>query len=156
MVTKVYTSYFYQIRNFKPNMVPLSTAVWDPKWYHDNTGDKHYEFIDKNGVVNGKRFELFVPDFSCNGLCRGTDNCLTKDPTTCDFLKMYRRQLLMLDIHAILNMLDKLTKDVCDDPIPVLIVYETPAKLCSERGVIQSYLNEHGVPCEELSYPIGG
>ena len=27
----VRTSYFYQIRNFTRNMIPISTAVWDPR-----------------------------------------------------------------------------------------------------------------------------
>ena len=43
------TSYFYQIRNFKPNMIPLSTALWDPKWFHKNKGHS-FQFKDKNGV----------------------------------------------------------------------------------------------------------
>jgi len=32
---KVRISYFYQIRNFKTNMIPMSTALSDPAWYHD-------------------------------------------------------------------------------------------------------------------------
>ena len=35
---KIMTSYFYAIRFFKPNMIPISTAKWDPKWYHQNKG----------------------------------------------------------------------------------------------------------------------
>lgn len=31
---KILTSYFYQIRNFKPYQIPLSTAISDPAWYH--------------------------------------------------------------------------------------------------------------------------
>lgn len=31
---KILISYFYQIRFFKPNMIPLSTAAFDPKWFH--------------------------------------------------------------------------------------------------------------------------
>lgn len=27
---KIRVSYFYQIRNFKPNMIPMSTAISDP------------------------------------------------------------------------------------------------------------------------------
>lgn len=29
-IMKIYTSYFYMIRFMKPNMIPLSTAKWDP------------------------------------------------------------------------------------------------------------------------------
>ena len=57
---KVYTSYFYKIRFFKPNMIPISTAIWDPKWYHQNQGSDHW-FIDKNGVINGLRAPVFAP-----------------------------------------------------------------------------------------------
>lgn len=28
---KIKISYFYMIRFFKPNQIPISTAVWDPK-----------------------------------------------------------------------------------------------------------------------------
>lgn len=35
---KIYTSYFYQIRFFKPNMIPLSTAKYDPSWFHKGLG----------------------------------------------------------------------------------------------------------------------
>lgn len=29
-VLKFVTSYFYKVRFFTPNMIPLSTAIWDP------------------------------------------------------------------------------------------------------------------------------
>ena len=38
---KIYTSYFYQIRFFKPNMIPLSTAKYDPSWFHKGLGWKY-------------------------------------------------------------------------------------------------------------------
>ena len=47
---KILTSYFYQIRNFKPYQIPLSTAISDPAWYHPKNGDY---YVDKNGVING-------------------------------------------------------------------------------------------------------
>lgn len=31
---KFYISYFYAVRFMKPNTVALSTAMWDPKWFH--------------------------------------------------------------------------------------------------------------------------
>lgn len=156
MSTEIYTSYFYQIRNFKPNMIPLSTAVWDPKWYHNFKRDENYHFVDKNGVLNGLRMKQFVPNHACYGLCNGVEICQTKDPAVCDFLKMYKYQLSKLDISDVLNTIFFLTKDWCENPIPVLIVYETPDKACSERRAIQEYFNERGVSCRELQYPIGG
>ena len=67
---KFYTSYFYQIRNFTPNMIPLSTACGDPLWFHKGM-DNSYTFFDKNGVINGLRAEMLHPDNSCSGLCEG-------------------------------------------------------------------------------------
>ena len=51
---KVLITYFYNIRFLKQNQIPVSTAMWDPKWYHDFK-DKDYIFKDKNGVYNGDR-----------------------------------------------------------------------------------------------------
>ena len=56
---KFYTSYFYQVRFFTPNMIPISTAKWDPKWFHDFQDNK-YVFLDKRGVCNGLRADPFV------------------------------------------------------------------------------------------------
>ena len=39
--------YFYQVRFFTPNMIPVSTALGDPKWYHQNKGQQ-FTFLDKN------------------------------------------------------------------------------------------------------------
>ena len=44
--------YFYQVRFFTPNMIPVSTALGDPKWYHQNKGQQ-FTFLDKNNVING-------------------------------------------------------------------------------------------------------
>ena len=32
---RILVSYFYHVRHFKPYMIPFSTAVWDPAWYHN-------------------------------------------------------------------------------------------------------------------------
>ena len=61
---KIMTSYFYQIRFMKQNYIPLSTAIWDPKWFHQNKG-QDFQFKDKNGVWNGLRAEIFMPGKEC-------------------------------------------------------------------------------------------
>ena len=35
----IYISYFYNIRFFPKNLIPISTAMWDPKWYHNFKSD---------------------------------------------------------------------------------------------------------------------
>ena len=61
---KLALSYFYQIRNFKHYMIPVSTAVWDPQWFHidkttkifkDNRSYLFCQLID--GDSKGARYE---------------------------------------------------------------------------------------------------
>lgn len=150
---KVYTSYFYKIRFFQPNMIPISTAKWDPKWYHANQKQDHW-FIDKNGVINGLRAPVFAPGLIASELCRG--DCDPKDPASCDFLKAYSYQLSLLDFNDIMVRTEKLCESVRPvvgyegEPIAVFIVHEAPDNPCSERAAIQKYFRSHGVECEEL------
>ena len=159
---KYFTSYFYQIRFFKPYMIPLSTAVWDPKWFHDFRGQDHM-FIDKHGVINGLRVEEMAPGFECRDLCRGPDNpqfgC-NRDPTTCEFLRVYYNQLCKIDIDDFNTSISALLV-ACqkylgfeEEPQAIFIVHEAISNPCSERITIQRWLNEHGNNCVELSYPI--
>lgn len=86
---KLYTSYFYQIRFFAPNIVPVSTAVWDPKWYHNFAGQDNV-FLDKRGVVNGLRAPALAPGSQLEGSCAGKDGTAvgcTHNPSTCAFLR---------------------------------------------------------------------
>lgn len=149
---KVYTSYFYKIRFFKPNMIPLSTALWDPKWYHANQKQDHW-FIDKNGVINGLRAPVFAPGPIASELCRG--NCNPKNPESCDFLRAYAYQLSLLDINDIISRIERMCAEAkkvlnfAEEPIAVFIVHEAPNNPCSERAAIQEYFRSHSIECEE-------
>ena len=52
------TSYFYQIRNFTPNIIPVSTALSDPAWYRPPEGKEYY--IDKRGIICGLRYKPLI------------------------------------------------------------------------------------------------
>ena len=150
---KIYTSYFYQVRFFPPNLVPLSTAVWDPKYFHDNKGKGHI-FKDKRGVLCGLRADPFVPGVECEGMCRGPENCLGQMPPNCRFLLTYRIQLNKLDFKNIMDRFVDLakrieTKNNLNNVDFALMVYEAPNKACSERCVIQSWFRDNGLPIEE-------
>lgn len=151
-------SYFYQIRFFKQNMLPLSTAVWDPKWFHA-FNDMNYRFFDKRGVLNGARCTPFVPGESCDGLCRGRDACQTGDPTSCAFLNEYRKQLDKINVPLFLAAMSEVARELLPD-IPedevtiVFIVYEKPDNPCSERWVLLKWFEDHHINCKELEYPI--
>ena len=116
------------IRFFKPNQIPLSTAVWPPRWFTQN-GSQYY---DKRRVLTG----------------------LT-DPNTCKFLQQYYKQLCELDFNSIMKRFDKLAKVYSernflnDDVEFVLIFHETPKNPCSERWAVQKWFKENGYELEE-------
>ena len=142
---KIYTSYFYQIRFFNKNTYPFSTAMWDPKWFHDFKGED-YAFENKDGVIYGMKYYPFVPGPTCQDLCRGTETCLTKDPNTCLFLKNYRNQLDALDIKKVLAEIEDIVgpeADVC------FIFHEAWDNPCSERRVVLEWFKDNGIEIKE-------
>lgn len=156
---KIAISYFYQIRFFKLYMVPISTAVWDPEWYHKFEGaDK--VFLDKNGVINGLRLPMLYPGGTCEGLCRGINNCTSKNNDNCAFLTEYKKQLDSIDFNAFMKDLEASSSKLKDllkleeEPLMVLMVYEVPSNHCSERTALIKWFREHGVELQELKYPI--
>lgn len=152
---KILTSYFYQIRFFKPYLVPLSTAAFDPKWFHNNLGHS-YAYKDKNDVLNGLRINPFVPRlFEGDGECRGPVGC-TQEKGNCGFLRCYYNQLNELNFEDIKSRFESLSERIKKgegldrDPIFVLIFHEKPDNPCSERWPAQRWLREHGVEVEEF------
>lgn len=144
---KFATSYFYQIRNFKPNMIPISTAMSDPEWFRPKDGKEYY--IDKRGIICGLRYEpLIVQHF-------GTCSCPCEDKgqgLTCPTMQEYKWLLeTYVDKDKLYKAFDHCAKMFkIEDPIFVLIVYEAPTNPCSERLGLQQFFN-----CKELEYPIG-
>ena len=147
---RVKVSYFYQIRFFKAWQIPLSTALSDPKWFHDFKG-KHHKFIDKRGVINGLRAESFHPGETCNNLCHGKENCIDT-PDKCRFLVEYRKQIFSLDREKVIKRLealeDKIQKkfSIQHEIEFIFIVHESPQNICSERNVIKEFFR-----CEEYN-----
>lgn len=148
---KIYISYFYNIRFFPETLLPVSTAAWDPKWFH-NFDKPNVVFRDKRNVVNGVRLDefapidLFDPDTDCPPKGIGCPHT----PDTCNFLKKHYNHLCTLDFDLIMKKLtDKCTNvnatDIC------LIVYEKPDNLCSERTTLTRWFKEHGIELEEWS-----
>lgn len=138
----------------KPYMIPLSTACFDPRWYY-NGKKQGTVWVDKNGVYNGLRAPVFAPGLLCEGLCRGPETCITKDPRTCLFLKTYRYQLDQLDFNETVVRCERLGNYVkslskfSEEPVIILIVHEAPQNSCSERRVIQEWFAANGKPISE-------
>lgn len=155
---KVMISYFNNIRNFTEDMIPLSTAMWDPKWYHNNEGEYHV-FVDKRGIINGLRIErLCLPhklwtnlDVQCEKNCKQV-------PNKCEFMKVYRKYLDSLNFNALMSNLEAVAQSyafIYSKPTEiklVLIVHEKPERDCAERPVLKAWFKDHGYDLEEVPY----
>ena len=148
----LYTSYFYQVRFFPKNLIPLSTAVWPPKYF----GTPYTQHLDSRGVLVGLDIPPFKPGKSCEGLCSGS--CLINRPNSCAFIKAYSKQLEALDFNKIMEGLNKLANQIKEgqklDTVDfAFMLYEAPTNLCSERKSIQNFFNNHNVECKEWHTP---
>ena len=157
---KIRTSYFYQIRNFTRNMIPISTAIWDPAWFHNFTNDYNYTFLDKRHIINGLRCNAIIEQGKESNHGPEICPCENKDYNTCSFLSNYRKNLENIDFNKLISALKEYANyykkefEIENEIIIVFIVYETPTNPCSERKPLQDYFNSHGVECKELDYPI--
>ena len=147
MVIKI--SYFYNIRFFEPWQVPLSTAVWDPKWYRKNG----HPYIDKRGVICGLRLEELNPKSVNAGGCP----CKVKNPESCWFLKSYRAGLDKINFNELYIKLSNIASLVQEqtghEAELILMVYETPLNPCSERQPLIDWFKKHGFEVTEFTIP---
>jgi len=149
---KIYTSYFYQIRNFTPNMIPVSTCLSDPAWYRPPEGKEYY--FDKRGIVCGLRYEPLIVQKQCAMTCPCNDSDWLNRAPACPTMQEYEKALFSLvdkerTLKAFEFCANKFALPFGEEPIIVLMVYEPPTKKCSERYALQKFFN-----CEELEYPI--
>ena len=148
---KIYITYFYNIRFFPRNLIPVSTAVWDPKWYHENKGNNHI-FLDKNGVLNGLRLEHLSPKETGDESCI---SCTEHNPNNCTFIKSYENHLKSLNFQEILDIIEYIAKkskealNLDENPDICLIVYEKPDNPCSERGGLVKWFKKNGTEIKE-------
>lgn len=142
---EIFISYFYHVRNMTANELPVSTAVFDPKWFH-NFKDSSYKFRDKNGVLNGLRYSRLRPSSNLEGLCSGKP-CL-HSPESCQFLSGYYNQLKALDFDQVIRELS--TKASLEGASSVvLLVHEKYDNLCSERIPLRRWFFENGMKLRE-------
>jgi hypothetical protein len=124
----------------------VSTAVYDPKWYHDfKTGD--YVFKDKRGIINGLRVGILSPYKIENVECK---SCVNKDTTTCSFIKQYRDYIFSLDFNEVYSYLMNISHQ-CNNADICLMVYEKPDNPCSERATLVEWFANNGVILMEFS-----
>ena len=141
----VYISYFYNIRFFPTSLVPVSTVVWDPKWYH-NFKTSGFVFRDKRGVVNGIRAEILSPYKIESCECKECKS--NKDPSVCSFIKQYRDYIFSLNFNDVYSSLLNVSRQL-DDADICLMVYEKPDNKCSERATLVEWFANNGIEVKE-------
>ena len=149
LIMQIKTSYFYQIRHFTSNLIPVSVCLSDPIWFRPPDRQEYY--IDKRGIICGLRYEpLIVQKY-------GTCNCPCENKNifkgNCSTMQEYRQLLDTIDFNKMIKAFEYCLNKFNKDTI-VLIVYEAPNNPCSERKYLQEYFNKHGIDCKELEYPI--
>lgn len=164
---KFYISYFYQIRNMKPNMLPMSTAMYDPKWFHDNKGN-NYRYFDKRGIINGIRIERLIFEKSrydflidsntdCQKMClKDTPKFYDVNKCWCPFMCSYATCIREKnpDFNEFITFCERYvdflnqTMGVNIDTI-IFIVHEPTSVTCGERPVLQNWFEENGLELKE-------
>lgn len=113
--------------------------------------------------MNGLRADVFAPDQSCEGLCRGREDCSIYPSIppwddlaqTCPFLQAYWKQLSNLNFQEIISRCENLAQRVksylnfSQEPVIILLVHEAPNNPCSERRIIQKWFATNGVELKE-------
>lgn len=134
-------------------MIPLSTAKWDPAWFAASNGCCH---LDKNGVINGLRAPMLSPE---NDNCHGPESCQYQKGN-CPFIRAYSEQLHTIDFQAFVKWAEDTAYDVQrnigfeEEPVIILLVYETPDNPCSERKPLQQWFHENGIELNEFDKDI--
>ena len=146
-------------------MLPLSTAMYPPKWYQQN-GFGNY-FTDDRGIINGLNVEEFIfpKEFYDQDIyeedksgheCKYGGDMIGKEPQDwCVFMKKYYEFLQKRDLHSILSKysynVERLFNNMFHKNIDtiVFIVHEPPTRACSERLVLQRYFADNGIELKE-------
>lgn len=118
----IYTSYFAQLKNLPPNIIPISICGSAPKWY------------------TGLQYKKLAPKY--NFFMKWKENHDNDYYTRC-----FKEQVLSsLDPDKVLA---ELFSKVSKDQTFALICYEKPQDFC-HRHLIADWLNESGlIHCEE-------
>lgn len=143
-----YVTYFYNTRHMKANQLPVSTAMWPPKFFAKSSKTSDIHFND-NHVMFGITAKELVPQEQCECPCE------KKDYQHCCFLKKYKEQLDEVDFFDFIdkwtcfsNQFSKVAGTEITDII--LLVYEKPGNHCSERTVLKKWFQEHGIELKEM------
>lgn len=124
-MSKIYTSYFYQVRNFPKNYVPVSICLTNPNWYWGKIYTK---------LIPSKRTIRVVEE-------AGEYGKVFADA----YLKYTLEQLNPHQVYKeLLSFATSADKDV------VILGYEVPTDEYSERFIVAKWLAQYGYTLEEF------
>ena len=154
---KFYISYFYQIRFFPRNLIPVSTATWDPKWYHADQGNG-YVFRDKRDVINGVRCEVLTPtkiyDRRHDCQASGNKECSQPKDGSCTFMMKYYKYLTEeVPFEELIQSMTKSIQKLRPGADVCLMVHEPSTCPCAERPCLVKWFEENGVELIEWTPP---
>lgn len=133
-------------------MIPVSTAISDPKWFHQDSYDNNKCFIDKSGVINGIREESLSPKYLPEEAHTCSKNCpyRAQNPD-CPFILAYRKYLSELDFEALIKELIRVGQEAKlllkfeEKPYIILLVHEAANNPCSERWALKDFFKQNGI-----------
>lgn len=140
---KFYIANFAQLRSMNKTCIPISTAVWNPKFFKIG--------LDSNEVMLGiseKELSPYKVDMSygCQKDCPNRERV-----PNCPFLAKYRAYLDTVDFDHLVSEFNRVAEDVRKitnyegEPNIVLLVYEAESNPCSERQPLIDWFASHNV-----------
>ena len=135
---KYYISYFGQMRNFPPNLLPVSTVMWEQPWFA-GTVEKLDELIVPQSVISHLEAH--------HEMCQ--KNCPLSSSLPCGFMTAYLDYLRTLDFNQVLMKLSLMTLRHPRVDSIALMVYEKPSCKCAERPCLQQWFKENGIELKE-------
>lgn len=139
----IYIANFAQLRKMDSTCIPISTAVWRPKFFKLG--------LDKNNVMLGitePELSPYKVDMS-DGCTKGCPHI--KENPNCPFLIKYAAWLDSVDFNYIMSEFNRVAEDVrkithfVGEPNIVLLVYEAVNNPCSERIPLRNWFDKHGI-----------
>lgn len=151
---KIFITNYYNIRFFSPNMIPIATSIDWPYWLRKN---KPKLYLDERNVIIGIKEEKFSCGFLFDELTEKCQkNCPYKSKVpNCEFMIKYYEHLKTLDFNEMIKEFERVAGEVYkinhydNEPIIVLMVYESPTCNCAERPCIQRWFKDNGYELKE-------
>ena len=156
---KFYITNFVNIRYLNERCIPISTCLSDPAFFHNNTKNKNFCFLDRNNnIILGIREEQISPLFIRKEDCVCQKECQFKDINpNCPFLRAYSNYLNTIDFNSLMLEFERTAEEVRKvthfkgEAIIVLLVYEAENNPCSERVPLQNLFKKHGIELINLN-----